>query len=1054
MNPALTLNLPASSPATEQVGDWQAQHFSLAGAARGAGQPSQSVQVAPDDVLELELENGTRLLVAGEDAERYLGRAPARDGGGAAGTAPSINVGPSLQLRGAPLPPGTSRDGLGAWLLKGIRVFRPSIGGAADATAVAAAGAFQDSQLEQRLGLYALQTDACQLTAVQHVPHSTEPALLFLHGTASSTVGSFGALWGGEDAELDLRAKMAQAYGTRVYGFEHRSLTESPIANVLALVRTLPAGARLHVVSHSRGGMLGELLARANRLGADPFTAVDIARFTRHAQRTGRQGHEQDAQDLAALNQEMKARAIRVERFVRVAATARGTTLASGRLDRWATVMLNLLGKGLASVPLLQPLTVGYTLLQNFVLAVVHARTDARILPGLEAMMPDSPLVALLNAPDVTVDFPLHAIAGDFDGDGLLPWLGDCLSEAFYGGQTDLVVNTPSMSGGAVREQSIWLKSVAGPAVHHLSYFKRAESAAALWSALGGSNNGFEKLSGPSTAFIGRGGVHTKPLQDGPIALMLPGIMGSHLALGRRIWMHPLNLISGGMAELAFSATGVAPDGWLDRSYERFAQHLAQSHEVRPFSYDWRLSIADAADKFGTLLDDAMLEAEQRHKPLRIVAHSMGGLVARLALQARWPRFKAIEGSRLVQFGTPNAGSHSIAAVLTGRDAFVQIIERWLDLKHDMYEFLDIVREFPGVLELLPWPLANGQAADGVDYFDPKVWQDWHDQDAENLSRSARGAGAAFERAEGAGDGWQVPLAEHLAAAKALALRVGAAMLEPSHTLYVAGCERTPVALRVANGQMEIAWTERGDGRVPWDTGIPKDVRAWYVDAAHGDLLSHEPAFDDYVKLLQVGDCQLATSRGTSREGADLAFSPATQVPHTLYPSEDEVLAAAVGGRLPGRQRRTTQVAGAPVTLEIVHGSLATADTPVLIGAYAHDSLRGSAKFLDKHLGRSLQRAVDLGRYPGQVGQAMVFPAANVQAKPGGAIVVGLGAVGELRPGELVRAFTQGLVEYARVSVQANVAPGAAPHKVTVSAVLVGTGFAGLSVAAGMRALF
>jgi hypothetical protein len=51
----------------------------------------------------------------------------------------------------------------------------------------------------------------------------------------------------------------------------------------------------------------------------------------------------------------------------------------------------------------------------------------------------------------VQIEHPLHVLAGDYQGDGLLPWLGDCLSEVFYGGQTDLVVNTPSMSGGAAR---------------------------------------------------------------------------------------------------------------------------------------------------------------------------------------------------------------------------------------------------------------------------------------------------------------------------------------------------------------------------------------------------------------------------------------------------------------------------------------------------------------------------------------------------------------------------------------------------------------------------
>jgi len=1053
----ITLKLNAASQTSESVAGWQAETFTLTTAARGQDQAPLPVKLAPDDVLELELENGTRLLVAAEDAERYLGQAIGR-GEGVTG---EIQVGPALRLTGPHLPAGPSRDGMGAWMLKSLRVFKQ---GPAGMTALLAAGTFQDHQLENRTGLQRLSTALWGLTPIKQMPPTAEPALLFLHGTASSSEGSFKALWGGDKAELDARARIVAAYGDRVYGFEHRSLTESPIANVLALVEQLSDGARLHVVSHSRGGMLGELLARANRLGADPFTEADIQRFLAHAQRTGRVGFEQDGEHLRALNKAMKERSLRVERFVRVAGTARGTTLASGRLDRWASVMLNLFGKGLMAVPGLQPMAKGYDLLQRFLLAVVKERTDARVLPGLEAMMPDSPLVALLNAPDVEVDYPLHVIAGDYQGDGLLSWLGDCLSEAFYGGETDLVVNTPSMSGGARRRQGIWLKSLAGSAVHHLSYFRREESALPLLDALAGSNDRFERLDAPSRVELARGGKHTKPLPEGPIVLMLPGIMGSHLALENdRIWFDPANLIAGEMARLHVKVNGVTADGWMDMSYENFAQHLAQSHEVRPFAYDWRLSITKAADDFGTVLDQAMTDAEKRKKPLRIAAHSMGGLVARLALhrasdrtpnddKKRWDRFKAIPGSRLVQFGTPNQGSHSIAAVLMGRDGFVQKIERWFDWKHDMREFLDIVRDFPGVLELLPWPEKDGKASDGLDYFAVKTWQDWCDQDAENRDRQGRGTDLAFERAKGAGDGWQAPSSECLLAAKAAIEQVQAAPLDPDCTLYVAGSEKTPVAIRVEKGQVEIGWSDRGDGRVPWDTGIPPgNVPVWYVDAAHGDLLKHEEAFDEYVALLETGTCRLSTAQSGARDAGGVRYSPASLAVYTLYPSAEEVMAAAVGGRAP---RKRAKAPSFPVGIEIIHGSLAGADTPVLIGAYAHDPIGGSASFLDQHLGGSLKRSQKMGRYPDRPGEAMVFLQPTSESKSGGgAIVVGLGVLGELKPGELSRALAHGFMEYARVWAEMNPSTDKTPRGVSLSTVLVGTGYAGVSVELGVRSL-
>ena len=74
---------------------------------------------------------------------------------------------------------------------------------------------------------------------------------------------------------------------------------------------------------------------------------------------------------------------------MRVACPARGTTLASGRLDRWLSVLdylvddcrrHGLFGDGL-----------------DFLLGVVKERTDPRTLPGLEAMMPGSALTRLLS---------------------------------------------------------------------------------------------------------------------------------------------------------------------------------------------------------------------------------------------------------------------------------------------------------------------------------------------------------------------------------------------------------------------------------------------------------------------------------------------------------------------------------------------------------------------------------------------------------------------------------------------------------------------------------
>ncbi|MBK6853236.1 MAG: hypothetical protein IPG93_16985, partial [Burkholderiales bacterium] len=55
----------------------------------------------------------------------------------------------------------------------------------------------------------------------------------------------------------------------RIFGYEHRTFSESPIDNALALVDVLPAGARICLVTHSRGGLVGDLLCLATDAAAD-----------------------------------------------------------------------------------------------------------------------------------------------------------------------------------------------------------------------------------------------------------------------------------------------------------------------------------------------------------------------------------------------------------------------------------------------------------------------------------------------------------------------------------------------------------------------------------------------------------------------------------------------------------------------------------------------------------------------------------------------------------------------------------------------------------------
>src|SRR4029453_8429204 len=83
--------------------------------------------------------------------------------------------------------------------------------------------------------------------------------LLFVHGTFSSTIGSFGGLGATPWGRAFLEA--AQANYDAVIGFDHSTLSEDPLANAEDLMQRLGLGtslqkARIDAISYSRGGLV------------------------------------------------------------------------------------------------------------------------------------------------------------------------------------------------------------------------------------------------------------------------------------------------------------------------------------------------------------------------------------------------------------------------------------------------------------------------------------------------------------------------------------------------------------------------------------------------------------------------------------------------------------------------------------------------------------------------------------------------------------------------------------------------------------------------------
>jgi len=201
-----------------------------------------------------------------------------------------------------------------------------------------------------------------------------------------------------------------------------------------------------------------------------------------------------------------------------------------------------------------------------------------------------------------------------------------------------------------------------------------------------------------------------------PRVWILPGIMGTQLGFARRgadppdaLWLDPPDLIDGRAPEMRLRPRDrVRALGVIDQSYLKLRLRLAAAgFEPEYFAYDWRQGIARLGAAFAT-----RLRADAR--PAAIVAHSLGGLVARAAMR----RAKLPAISRVVMLGTPNLGSYAAVQAMRGSYAVVRRLAM-LDRRHDADELTRTVfTTFTSLYDLLPW----GAAAAGVDFHEHATW--------------------------------------------------------------------------------------------------------------------------------------------------------------------------------------------------------------------------------------------------------------------------------------------------------------------------------------------
>ncbi|AHF00063.1 CHAT domain-containing protein [Thioalkalivibrio paradoxus] len=994
------------------------------GAARAGGEVV-SRDLKPDDIVRVELDDGGELWLTAERLQELAGQA---DG--------ELVLGSETPLaRG-----GAPSRGIRRWLrrLSIVRLrWKDELKDAAATQAVLAGIRKIEGQLHDgRTGLHRCvfpgEADAPLFDAVRGVvARSDTPILILLHGTASSTLGSFSGLWGGKSSTVGKarerwnawREKVNALYGGNVFALEHCSLSESPILNACTVLEHLAPDQPLHLVSHSRGGLVGELLCRG-RIGnrAQPVTQEDIDRYlsayrnedgSLPADTDSVAARERIREELERLNLLLTEKRPRVERFARVGCPARGTTLAASRLDVYLSLVLS--GVQLAGTKFLGPKAGAFIgALKSLLIAIARKRFDDGLLPGIKAMVPDGGMARFINDPELIVDGDLAVIAGNADvGAGLRQTLLVALTNLYYWQGNDWVVETDAMVGGhprALHPVRFLDRGDRDQPVNHFSYFANDRTCEAILRVLEGTHRAhpeFTSLAHEPVKTKSRG---ERAAPRNCITVMLPGLPGSHLrADDNRVWLHLGNIALGRLHRLDITkpAKVVEPAGWFKSRYAALQAELeSRGHRVVAFDYDWRLSLADNSRRLAKTLGALSVEARREGLPLRILAHSMGGWVALHWLSTEteglWDRLCVEHDMRLVMAGTPLQGTFDTVQLLTARHPLLRMLAA-VDLKRNRYALADQFRHYPGLLETLPSP-AGG--AGGPNFFDDRGWA----AIAEALKRNR----------------WTSP--EQSALQQAFAVRSRVAVEAPprnaSRVIYLAGQdERTPNGVDVSRGRLAFAQTAEGDGLTTW-ASIPewlKDGHCWYLPGVkHGDLLRVGSAFPAIRELVETGSTGLLQQRppavlpgrvargapadavGVSEEEIETPF---------LFPTEDELEAAALHGTAwtAGAERETV----APCHVRIRHGNLLYADVPVMVGHYEHEGITGSEDVLDQQLDGRLRALHRAGLYPGPLNSVEIL------TKPGdgrtdGAVVVGLGPLGGLTAPLLRRTLRHALIRFAR----------------------------------------
>jgi len=308
------------------------------------------------------------------------------------------------------------------------------------------------------------------------------------------------------------------------------------------------------------------------------------------------------------------------------------------------------------------------------------------------------------------------------------------------------------------------------------------------------------------------------PRRHAPTLYLLPGIMGTQLGAlpagaqpADLIWLDPQDVIEGGLYRLRLpQAAGLVPLGALPFSYLALQLRLrAAGFAAIMHDYDWRLNLSDLSAAFL-----ARLRADPADS-LLIVAHSMGGLIARSALGAA----ERARLRRLITLGTPHGGSYGAVQALRGTYPVVRRLAA-LDPLHDAEALSsDVFNTFPSIHQMVPGHATAQHAA----LFDIGSWPSAGPRPDAQLLQQGRSFAAALPACD-------------------------------ERCIAIAGTQqRTVTGLQLAGDEFLYQVSNAGDGTVPLESAQLAGCSNYYVRCEHSALPRSATVARAVLELLRSG---------------------------------------------------------------------------------------------------------------------------------------------------------------------------------------------------------